>query len=286
MSKAMDFTKNAKTAKEISEANPGSIDAAAEAVNAATDAGALDSSLEGVSIPQPQAQVGNTLIPPEVYEAHGTFEPSTVALEDRTRGLGEQTSGAPKEGFAPHTLSDQKPKRNKKDSEEKELDLATLDESNIMLLPFIEAKAFDIPKLMDIKPKDPALRFRWVNFKNNEGSNYSLFKAMGFENVKPEDIDGEYAESFLKEDGTIKYYDVIAMKINVLVLMARYKRNIMRSMVQVGQWDKTAIAEAQKTFANNCSNDLLAALKRAGMKIEFYAPTVGEVRSQNPNFGG
>src|SRR5437762_8459450 len=61
------------------------------------------------------------------------------------------------------------------------LDLASMNESNIMDLPYIQAKSFDVASMLEVKPKDPAFRFRWVNFKNNEGGNYDMFKSVGFE---------------------------------------------------------------------------------------------------------
>jgi hypothetical protein len=163
-------------------------------------------------------------------------------------------------------------------------DLSNLTESDILNLDFIDAKAFDIPAMLQVKPKDGNVRFRWVNFKNYEGGNYAMFKAIGFSNAKPEDVEGEVSEHLLKEDGTIKWFDVVLMKVPVLHLMGIYKKNIIKALMKVGRWQTEAIAQAKRTLDHEVGSDVLNALRKQGKQIEFYAPTVKEMGDQDKTF--
>ena len=164
------------------------------------------------------------------------------------------------------------------------VDLANLTEADILDLPFIDAKSFDIPAMLQVKPKDPSIRFRWVNYKNYEGGNYAMFKAIGFSNAVAEDISGGFSEHLLKEDGTIKWFDVVLMKVNVIHLMGILKKNIIRSLEMVGRWQPNAIAQAKRTLANEVGADVLEAMRKAGHTVEFYAPSTGEMAAQDKEF--
>lgn len=291
-----DFTKaKLAEAKKILEGNvKEQVAEAAKAVNEATDASALDSAEVGTKLPKmppfdyekehraiqakldkEKNDVGNTLHDPSLYKDRGSFEPATEASVDRTRGLRSQISGSDQ------TYNDSRARPATS------IDLANLDETNVMSVPFLETKSFEVMDIMSVHPVDPALRFRWANFKNQEGAQYATLKAMGFENCLPEDCkEADLMKSLVKEDGSIKYFDVVLVKINVLILMSKYKKNIMKSMNRVGKWDEGAIKEANATFNNSLSQDLKNAMKRQGYDVGFYSPTMGEVRGQNKGFGG
>ena len=164
------------------------------------------------------------------------------------------------------------------------VDMSNITESDILNLDFVDAKAFDIPAMLQVKPKDGNVRFRWVNFKNYEGGNYAMFKAIGFQNAKPEDVEGEVSEHLLKEDGTIKWFDVVLMKVPVLHLMGIYKKNIIKALMKVGRWQTEAIAQAKRTLDHEVGSDVLNALRKQGKQIEFYAPTVKEMGDQDKTF--
>jgi hypothetical protein len=166
------------------------------------------------------------------------------------------------------------------------IDLASIDESNILDLPFIDAHSFDIPAMLQLSPKDPGTRFRWVNYKNYEGGNYAFFKAIGFSNAAPQDVKGEVSEHLIKsEDGTIKWFDVMLMKIPVLILMGIYKKNQIRALEMVGRWQPTAIAQARRTLQNEIGSDVLEALRKQGKNVEFYAPNQSEMKDMFPEDG-
>lgn len=163
-------------------------------------------------------------------------------------------------------------------------DLANITEADIMGLDFIDAKGFDIPAMLQVTPKSGEIRFRWVNFKNYEGGNYAMFKAIGFENAKPEDVKGDLSVHLLKEDGTIKWFDVILMKVGTLHLMGIYKKNIIKALMKVGRWQTEAIAQAKRTLEHDVGSDVLNALRKQDKKIEFYAPSVKEMGDQDKSF--
>jgi hypothetical protein len=166
------------------------------------------------------------------------------------------------------------------------IDLANLDESMLMGLPYIQAKSFDVASMLDVKPRDPAYRFRWVNFKNNEGGNYDMFKSVGFENATVDDIDQKrtpLGDSIKKQDGTLKYYDVILMKISTIRLMSCYKANIQESLERVGRFNEKAKKEAQRMFREDVGDDILNELKKHGHNVEFYVHTKEDEDRDNRN---
>jgi len=163
-------------------------------------------------------------------------------------------------------------------------DLSKLTEADILNLDFVDAKSFDIPAMLQVQPKDGNIRFRWVNFKNYEGGNYAMFKALGFQNAVPADVAGGLSEHLLKEDGTIKWFDVVLMKVPVLHLMGIYKKNIIKALMKVGRWQTEAIAQAKRTLDHDVGSDVLNALRKQGKNIEFYAPTAKEMGDQDKSF--
>jgi hypothetical protein len=138
-------------------------------------------------------------------------------------------------------------------------DMANIDESMIMDLPMIKASDFSIPGQYDPKPIDPAVRFRWVNFVNWVQGNLHRFMALGFECASPDDVDQvrtPLADNMIQ--GTqIKQYDVVLMKINVLKLMALYKRTVLSSLSKLDLVNsgKMGLAAAQQTFIDDLSSD-------------------------------
>jgi hypothetical protein len=244
------------------------VEKAAEDIAKSTDAGAIDTSLTGIPAS------GNTSIPAEQYKG---VSPDIIPSVDRTEGFSSAAASNP-------TKFDSSAAPVKVARGAKAIDLANLDESNMMDLPFIEAKSYEIAAMLDIKLKDPAFRPRWVNFKNNEGGNYQMFKAIGFENAAVEDVDQDktpLGENILKDDHTIKFYDVILMKVNTLRLMQAYKANVVKSLNMVGRWSDAAIKEAKRTFNNEVSPDIIAAMKQQGLSVDFYIPDKNEFRVRN-----
>lgn len=196
------------------------------------------------------AEADNTMtsVPGEAYKTGGvSVEPSTDKKAYQGPLLIRQREDLIKR-LQTHTATEE--------------DMALIDESMVMDLPFIKAADFTIPGQYNPKPKDPSIRFRWVNCINALQSNMQRFLALGFTLARRDDVDEvktPLAESMI--DGTqIRQYDVVLMKIPVLQLMALYKRNVQDSLFKLdgvtsGNMSKAA---AEQTFSDDISHDLMA----------------------------
>lgn len=253
--------------QDFKAADKDKVNEVANKVTSASDGGAFDSDLAGVSTQQAPLS-GNTSIHPDQYKGNS---PDVVSAVDRTKGFSSMVAALPL-----------KNERNARGATE--IDLANLNESNMMDIPFIEAKSYEIASMLEVKAKDPVNRFRWVNYKNNEGGNYQMFKAIGFTNATAEDVDQKLTplgENLIRDDNSIKYYDVILMKVNVIRLMQAYKANVVKSLNAVGRWNQSALAEAKRTFNNEVSPDMVAAMKQQGLSVDFYIPSKDEFKIRN-----
>lgn len=163
-----------------------------------------------------------------------------------------------------------------------DLDLANLDETMIMDLPFISAGDFTLVDSLNLKPKNPEIRFRWVNYKNYVAGNLGRYIALGFEAASKDDVDlvKTPVHDSMIDGNTVKYYDIQLYKIHVLKLMALYKMNIVKSLGRVRNYKEAGKAAAEKDFNDTISGDpkLLAGLNKMRMAndgenpIEFYDP--------------
>lgn len=166
-----------------------------------------------------------------------------------------------------------------------ELDLENLDESKIMDMPEIRAASFEIITLLDLKPKDKSMRFRWANYKNAVSNNLARYLALGYQIASIDDVDIERTpvhESMI-EGGQIKYYDILLLKIPVMRLMALYKSNIIKSVNRLAKSREKGLREANREFMDRLNNEGLggqynmAKAKLGGRNpVEFYTPGVEE----------
>lgn len=162
------------------------------------------------------------------------------------------------------------------------LDLANLDESQIMDIPEISASDFQVVDMLNLVPKNPEIRFRWVNFKNFVAGNYGRYLAYGFQTASVDDVDVEKTpvhDSMI--NGTkVEYYDVQLMKIHVLKLMALYKKNVLSSIGRLRNFKEAGMAAANKQFNDDIASSpaLQAGLHKMKIAnqgenpIEFYDP--------------
>ena len=161
-----------------------------------------------------------------------------------------------------------------------EIDLEHLDESMIMDMPEIQATSFKIIDMLDPKPKDKAVRFRWANYKNFTAGNLGKYLAIGFQVASIDDVDQTKTPidpSMI--DGTqIKYYDILLLKINVIRLMELYKTNIVKSINKLVKVKEKGLAEANRQFQNDISANPGMAAKFNQYKhvlghdpVEFFA---------------
>jgi len=227
---------------------------------------------------------GNTVAASQPAEDRAAFQPDIRVTQNRAGFSSQQI----KDQFNPDVQITPSPSTTEQSAPKVRpataFDLSSITEADVLNLPFIDAKSFDVPAMLQVKPKDGSLRFRWVNYRNYEGGNYAMFKAIGFTNATPEDVEGGVSDNLLKEDGTVKWFDVILMKVDVLRLMGIYKKNIIRSLEQVGRWQPQAVAQAKRTLENEVGSDVLQAMRKAGHNVEFYAPSTSEMAAQDRDF--
>jgi len=182
---------------------------------------------------QQQKEVGNTLHSREFYDKAETFAPSME--------------------ITPPPIK----KSNKKDAKPAtELDLENLDESMIMNLPQIKAASFELNNFLNLKFKDKTLRGRWANCKNYVQGNLHRFLQLGYEVASVQDIDETKTpvDQSMIDGTTIKYHDVILLKINVVRLMELYKAGILKSLDRLTRAKEKGLAEANRQFATDISN--------------------------------
>lgn len=220
-----------------------------------------------------------TLNPPEVSEGRGMTSANYVEKRpgDGFKDTRDIENPKVKQGVSPQVKT-AKPAT--------EIDLENLDESKIMDLPFIKAATFEVMDMLNLRPKDKTLRFRWANYKNYVAGNLARYFALGYTIASIDDVDQtKQAVDPSMVDGTqVKYYDIILLKIPVLRLMELYKANIVKSVNRLSRFRERGIREANRQFSadissnpglSNAYNKMKAGL--GGREpVEFFTPGVEE----------
>src|SRR6266446_1839875 len=136
-------------------------------------------------------------------------------------------------------------------------DMRRIDESMILDLPFIKAADFSVSGEFNPRPKDPAIRFRWVNNVNFIQGNMMKLMADGFEVASIDDVDVVKTPIHSRMlDGTqIKQYDVVLMKISVLKLMSIYRRNLETAAFKL---DSITSGRGSEAAASQSFSDLVS----------------------------
>lgn len=180
-------------------------------------------------------QQGHTSVDPQIYEGRG-FDPAIQVRKPKSQVFEDASKTA-----RPAT----------------ELDLEHLDESMIMNMPSISSASFELIDMLNPKPKDKSMRFRWANYKNHVAGNLGKYLALGFTYATPEDVDQSKMklDPSLIEGTHVQYYDIVLLKIPVLRLMQLYKSNIIRSLMKLGRSAQRGVAEANRQFAADLSTD-------------------------------
>lgn len=146
--------------------------------------------------------------------------------------------------------------RNKNAQPAEKFDLENLNESMIMDMPEIKAASFKIIDMLDPKPKDKAIRFRWANCKNHVAGNLGRYLAVGFQVASVDDVDQKRTpiDPSMVEGTQVKYYDVLLLKINVIRLMELYKTNILKSVNKLAKAKERGLAEAGRQFQSDINS--------------------------------
>lgn len=201
--------------------------------------------------PEVEQQHDMSLHPPEFYEnLAGGFAPKNEVTVSKSGFTAKETK---------KHLDDLAGKTIKRLGDgvrpAEEIDLANLDESMIMDMPSIKATAFKIIDILDPKPKDKVIRFRWANYKNFVGGNLGKYLAIGFQVASIDDIDQKRTpiDPSMVDGTQIKWYDVLLLKINVIRLMELYKTNIIKSVSKLEKAKVKGLAEAGRQFQSDIS---------------------------------
>lgn len=139
-----------------------------------------------------------------------------------------------------------------------------------ILTDAIEARPFDPQSYMQVKPKDPDIVFRWVNWKHDGGAWYHSRKAIGFVDAVADDVDGPIP-SELTDVGQIKHHDVILMKINKLRLYQAYKANMLKAQAMMAQKNRQPNAAANSAIGA-FYHDQSGTPKEVIDKVGFFVP--------------
>jgi hypothetical protein len=172
---------------------------------------------------------------------------------------------------------------NKTARPSKKIDLSNIDESHIMEMPSIKAASFEIIDILNPKPKDPAIRFKWANYKNAVAGNLGRLKSLGFEVAHIDDVDlsKSHIDPSMIEGTQVKYYDVILLKIGTMRLMSLYKANILKSISKLARMKEKGIKEAENDFKTSVQGVPGASMAYNKMKealggkepVSFFVPT-------------
>ncbi len=211
-----------------------------------------------------------TSVPQETYEGRG-MTPANEITEAPSRRVRR-------------TIKTESIKKEAKPATD--IDLENLDESQIMNMPEIKAASFEILSLLDLKPKDKSIRFRWANYKNHVAGNLANYYRLGYQTASIDDVDIERTPVDVSMiDGTqIKYYDILLLKIPVMRLMALYKANIIKSVNRLAKARDRGLREANRDFKDQLSaepgaisgfNKVKQALGGVD-PVQFYVPGAEE----------
>lgn len=123
---------------------------------------------------------------------------------------------------------------------------------------------------LDVQAKDPAVAFRWVNHKGNEGQQYFNSQTWGFVNATPDDVKGFWDKQKIKyQDGAMTFGDLTLMKIAKKTLWGYYKNNVISADRNISRTNvhQEALKEArQEMGASGIPSNILK------QKVGFYIP--------------
>jgi hypothetical protein len=146
------------------------------------------------------------------------------------------------------------------------------DRHDIELDVDVEAKPLVMPDFVNVKPKNPAVALRWINFVWQNGLRYQQCRYAGWENAKIEDCQvNSIPLAFLKEGG-IRNGDLILMKHQDTLYRGALKYNRERALALVGRQAIRAKQESELRQETAGANPELKS------KLRAFQPTEDELK--------
>lgn len=140
----------------------------------------------------------------------------------------------------------------------------------------IEARPLVLPDYTDLRPRNPLLKFRWVNRVAGEGQRLYQMEAMGFAKVTSKDVvgpDGKPVPDYLIKNGQIVYGDLVLMKISRKQYLGALKYNEQRAV------DRISKAAFLKRAKKMVSEELGRVGSPATPKITTFVPGQAETEA-------
>lgn len=135
----------------------------------------------------------------------------------------------------------------------------------------IIAKPLVDPDFTNVKPKNPNIRFRWVNrIHGNEGrgGRFEQAKASGFERAIPADCATAVSGHMIK-DGCIIYGDLILMKIDAKAYDGALKFNEQSARARIAS---ATLGTGRKELSNALNE--VPGSREDKSKVKLYTPNV------------
>jgi hypothetical protein len=141
----------------------------------------------------------------------------------------------------------------------------------------IVARPLMLPDFVNIKPKNPEIAFRWVNFKAGEGKRFNEATFQGFLPATPDDCENHLG---MAKDGRVINGDLMLMKIDRKKYLGalRYNNEAVNRVVRKANRETVANQMLKEELGNASSNKATRPEHR-GM-IQTFTPSPAEVKAR------
>jgi hypothetical protein len=136
----------------------------------------------------------------------------------------------------------------------------------------VESKPLVMPNFTDVKPRNPAVALRWINFVWQNGLRYQQCRYAGWENARIEDCQLNQVPLAFIKDGGIRNGDLILMKHQDTLYRGALKYNRENALRRVG---RQAIRAKQEKELNQ---EIAGANPEMKAKLRAFQPTEDELK--------
>lgn len=155
-------------------------------------------------------------------------------------------------------------------------------EAQIMLDKSIVARNFATPAFEEIRIKNLSFRYFWANYSGANGRRYQQLKTLGWINATLDDVE-PMAADIVKEQGSIRYGDLILMKLPMGKWMEREKAK-MQKAISFQKRSRTHYSETPNPDVKSDSSPSLVEVKDVsngdGKYVTHYTPTDAELNAK------